>query len=126
MPKVKLEDRAALERAYPPDAFAADTAHNAATSSEAISGVRILSAPDDAGEFSFERGSRQVGEASSVAFVAPYRRRGNAGEPEAVSSDPCAGYQAFLDDIVDAARRFGYKPEESPGQGDPRIRGLRQ
>ena len=34
--------------------------------------------------------------------------------------------QAFLDDIVDAARRFGYKPEESPGQGDPRIRGLRQ
>ena len=126
MPKVRIDDRTALERAYPPDAFAADAARNAAASSEAISGVRILSAPDEAGEFSFERGSRQVGEASSAAFIAPYRRRGNAGEPEAASADPHAGYQAFLDDIVDAARRFGYRPEESPGQGDPRIRGLRQ
>jgi hypothetical protein len=125
MPKVRIDDRTALERAYPPDAFAADAARNAAASSEAISGVRILSAPDGAGEFSFERGSRQVGEAASV-FLAPYRRRGNAGEPEAASADPHAGYQAFLDDIVDAARRLGYKPEESPGQGDPRIRGLRQ
>ena len=124
--KVKIEDRAALERAYPPDAFAADAARNAATASEAVSGVRILSAPDNAGEFSFERGSRQVGETASAVFLAPYRRRGNAGEPEAASSDSRAGYQAFLDDIIDAARRLGYKPEESPGQADPRIRGLRQ
>jgi hypothetical protein len=125
MPKVRIDDRTALERAYPPDAFAADAARNAATSSEAVNGVRILSAPDDAGEFSLERGSRQVGEAASV-FLVPYRRRGNAGEPEAVSSDPTAGYQAFLDDIVNAASRFGYRPEESPGPSDQRIRGPRQ
>ena len=126
MPKVKIDDRAALERAYPPDHFVADSAENSAAAATAVKGVRVLSAPDQGGEFSFERGSREVGETASAVFLAPYRPVGGAGEPETASSDPRATYDAFIDDIVEAARRFGYRPEDSPGQGDPRIRGLRQ
>lgn len=126
MIKVKIDDRAALERAYPPDAYGTDSAENATASNEAVSGVRILSAPDSAGEFSLERGRRQVGEAASAVFLAPYRPTGNAGAPEAAAANPGAGYEAFLDEITEAARRFGFRPGETPGQGDPRIRGLRQ
>ena len=121
--KVNIDDRAALVRAYPPDHFAADSAENSATTGETVRGVRVLSAPDPSGEFSFERGRRQVGETASAPFLVPYR---GAGAPEAPSGDPHAGYDAFLDEIVAAARRLGFKPEASPGQGDPRIRGLRQ
>lgn len=126
MAKVNINDRAALERAYPPDSFAADAAQNAAATSEFVRGVRILSAPDRAGEFSLERGSRQVGEDASAAFVVPYRRDPADAAARPPRSEPRAGYQAFLDEIIDAARRFGFRPEETPGEGDPRIRGLRQ
>ncbi len=126
MVKVNIDDRAALVRAYPPDHFAADSAENSAAAGETVSGVRVRSAPDTSGEFSFERGRRQVGETASAVFVVPYRRSGGGGAPEAASGDPHAGYDAFLDEIVAAARRFGFEPEASPGRGDPRIRGLRQ
>lgn len=127
MPKVKIDDRASLEQAYPPDAFAADAARNAATTNEAVSGVRVLSAPDTGGEFSLERGTRQSGESGGAVFLVPYNRNSNAGEPESAVCDPRAGYDAFLDEIVEAARRFGYRAEESSGQDcDPRIRGPRQ
>ncbi len=126
MIKVQINDRAALERAYPPDAYAADAAANSAPANEAISGVRILSAPDNAGEFSFERGRRQVGETASAVFLAPYRPASNAGAPHSAAANPRTGYDAFLGEIIEAARRFGFQPDDSPGQGDPRIRGLRQ
>ena len=126
MIKVNLNDRRALELAYPAHAFVADAAHNAAAAAETVNGVRVLSAPDAAGVFTFERGSRQVAEAGSAAFLAPYRRLAETEAGGAAPSDPPAGYEAFLDTIVDAAQRFGYRPEQSPGQGDPRIRGLRQ
>jgi len=126
MPKIKIDDRAALERAYPPEDFAADATHNSAAAGAAVNGVRVLGAPDEAGEFSIERGSRGVGETASAIFLTPYRRIADAGDPDIASSGARAGYDAFLDDIVEAARRFGYRPEESPGPGDPRIRGLRQ
>ncbi|MFZ3237324.1 MAG: hypothetical protein WA184_18400 [Stellaceae bacterium] len=125
MPNVNIADRAALERAYPPEAFAEDTARNADPTTGRLHGVRILSAPDAAGELAFERGSREVGEAASAAFVAAYRRDPVA-TPGAASSDPDGGYRGFLEEIIDAARRFGYRADESPGKGDPRIRGLRQ
>jgi hypothetical protein len=80
-----------------------------------LSGVRILSAPDAAGDFAFERATQQVGEATSAAFLAPYRR-----------GDPRAGYEAFLADIVNVAHRFGFEAEQSPGCDEPRLRGLRQ
>ena len=126
MIKVKVDDRAALERAYPPDAYAADSAENSAVSNEAVSGVRILSAPDSAGEFSLERGRRQVGEAASGVFLAPYRSSGNAGDPEVAAVNPRDGYDAFLGEIIAAARRVGFHLGQTPPQGDPQIRGLRQ
>ena len=126
MVKVNIDDRAALVRAYPPDHFAADSAENSATAGETVRGVRVLSAPDPSGEFSFERGRRQIGETASAPFLVPYRGDAGAGAPEAPSGDPHAGYDAFLDEIVAAARHFGFEPEASPGQGDARIRGLRQ
>lgn len=125
MSKINTSDRAALEQAYPPEAFVEDSAQNAAASPEIVKGVRVLSAPDAAGEFELERGHRQVGEAASAAFLAPYRRV-PAAVPSETPGSPPDGYQAFLDEIVDAARRFGFRPGETPGQGDPRIRGLRQ
>jgi hypothetical protein len=125
MNKVNISDRAGLRRAYPPEAFAEDAAQNSAVATEVLNGVRILRAPDAAGEFELERGSRQVGETTSAAFLTPYRRA-----PTVAPADSAAGapdeHEAFLDDIVDAARQFGFRPQETPGQGDPRIRGLRQ
>jgi hypothetical protein len=125
MAKVNIADRAALERAYPPDAFAEDSARNTDPASGRLHGVRVLSAPDAAGEFAFERGSRAVGEAASAAFVAAYRRD-PVLTPTGAASAADSGYREFLDEIIEAARRFGYRADESPGQGDPRIRGLRQ
>jgi hypothetical protein len=123
MAQANINDRAALERIYPPDAFASDAAQNDNIASAVERGVRVLSAPDASGEFGLEPASRQIGEVASDAFLAP-RRRGAAtgsGDP-----DPRAGYNEFLEDIVEAARRSGFDAKETPGRGDPRIRGLRQ
>jgi hypothetical protein len=43
-----------------------------------------------------------------------------------VAPDARAGYEAFLNDVVAVAPRFGFEPEESPGRDEPRLRGLRQ
>ncbi len=121
MAKAKIDDRAVLERIYPAEAFAADAAQNDLASSTVLRGVRVLSAPDDNGEFDVEPGSRQVGETAASPFLAPHRQAGDRP-----AADLCAGYEEFLHDIVDAARRFGFAAEDTPGRGDPRIRGLRQ
>ena len=98
-----------------------------------VSGVRILLAPDAAGDFDFERATRQIGEAASASFLAPHRREErtqDAGRdsPTTVSADPDprAGYEGFLNDIVAIAQRFGFELKESPGRHEPRLRGLRQ
>ena len=98
-----------------------------------LSGVRILAAPDAARDFDFERATQQIGEAASASFLAPHRREErtqDAGRdsptPVSADPDPRAGYEAFLDDIVAVAQRFGFKPEDSPGPGDSRLRGPRQ
>lgn len=128
MSTASIHDRGALERAYPRDAFAGDAAQNDSTASAVRRGVRVLSAPDAAGEFGLERASRQVGEAASAAvFLAPRRRAGGAGSAAGSGGpDPYDGYEEFLDAIIAAARQFGFAADESPGRGDPRIRGLRQ
>jgi hypothetical protein len=100
---------------YPPDALAGDAAQNARAPSTELSGVRVLSAPDAAGDFAFERATQQVGEATSAGFLAPYRRL-----------DPRAGCEAFLADIVAAAQRFDFELKESPGRDEPRLRRLQQ
>lgn len=123
MTKANISDRRALERIYPADAFASDAAQNANLASGVEKGVRVLSAPDNGGEFGLERASRQVGEAASPAFLAPHRHHAATGsEPE----DPRGGYDEFLQDIVAAAQQFGFEAKKTPGRDDPRIRGLRQ
>ena len=133
MAKANIHRRNTLEEIYPPDAFASDAAQNGRVPNTVLSGVRILSAPDAAGDFDFERATQQIGEAASASFLAPHRREDgtqDAGRdsPTTVSADPDprAGYEAFLADIVAAARRFGFEPEDSPGRDEPRLRGLRQ
>jgi hypothetical protein len=116
-----------LERIYPAEAFAADAAQNDLASSTVLRGVRVLSAPDGAGEFDLEPGSRQIGEAAGAPFLAPHRQAGDRGQAgdRAVSTSR-AGYEEFLQDIIEAARRFGFEAQDAPGRGDPRIRGQRQ
>ncbi len=121
MASANIADRAGIERIYPAEAFASDAAQNDDLASGLERGVRVLSAPDADGAFGLEQATRQVGEVPSASFLAPRRRQAAAGDP-----DPRAGYAEFLDDIVTAAQRFGFEAEDTPGQGDPRIRGLRQ
>lgn len=92
-----------------------------------------MSAPDAAGNFVVERTSRQAGEAAIDTFLAPHRREDrlvNAGRDSPATRsarpDPQEGYAEFLAEIVTAAQRFGFRPEESPGVDEPRLRGLRQ
>jgi hypothetical protein len=133
MPKANIHRRNTLEEVYPPDAFAGDAAQNGRVPNTVLNGVRILSAPDSAGDFDFERATQQIGEATSASFLAPHRREDrtqDAGRdgPTTVSADPDprAGYEAFLDDIIAVAQRFGFDPKGSPGRDEPRLRGLRQ
>ncbi|HZK88602.1 MAG TPA: hypothetical protein VFC56_00495 [Stellaceae bacterium] len=115
MAKVNVNDRNSLERVYPREAFAGDAVQNDKVPNELRHGVRIDSAPDESGCFVMERATRHAGEPPTPNFLVPAR-----------AADPERGYQQFLDDIAAAAERFGFRADESPGQGDPRIRGLRQ
>src|SRR5581483_4466476 len=113
MARVNIHDRSTIERAYPADDFTRDAQRNEST--DAIRhGVRIGRAPDKEGWFELERAARHAGEPEAAHFLEPTQARGSEA------------YARFLDDIVEAAKRFGYRPEESPGPGDARIRGLRQ
>jgi hypothetical protein len=125
MAKANIHRRSTLEEVYPPDAFASDAAQNGRVPNTMLSGIRILSAPDAAGDFDFERATRQIGETASASFLAPHRREEGTLAGSAIP-DPRAGYEAFLEDIVAVAQRFGFEPEESPGRDEPRLRGLRQ
>jgi hypothetical protein len=125
MAKANIHRRSTLEEVYPPDAFASDAAQNGRVPNTVLSGIRILSAPDAAGDFDFERATRQIGETASASFLAPHRRE-EGTLAESAMPDPRAGYEAFLEDIVAVAQRFGFEPEESPGRDEPRLRGLRQ
>jgi hypothetical protein len=125
MAKANIHRRSTLEEVYPPDAFASDAAQNGRVPNTMLSGIRILSAPDAAGDFDFERATRQIGETASASFLAPHRLEEGTLAESAIP-DPRAGYEAFLEDIVAVAQRFGFEPEESPGRDEPRLRGLRQ
>jgi hypothetical protein len=125
MAKANIHRRNTLEEIYSPDAFASDAAQNGRVPNTVLSGVRILSAPDAAGDFEFERATQQIGEATSASFLAPHRRE-EGTLIESADPDPRAGYEAFLNDIVAIARRFGFELKESPGRDEPRLRGLRQ
>jgi hypothetical protein len=97
--------------------------------SQAIHGVRILSAPNTRGCFDFEMASQLAAEPKSSTFLAPYRREAKLTDAERDSTnppDPRDGYEDFLADIIAAAQQFGFKPKKSPGRNEPRLQGLRQ
>ncbi len=87
--------------------------------------MRIASAPDGDGNFVLERATHHAGEAPGALFLAPFHRR-TAREYAGDDPDPRHGYNAFIDEIIDAARQNGYRAGESPGPDDPRLRGARQ
>ena len=133
MPTANIHRRDSIERVYPADAFASDAAQNGQVTNQVVRGVRILSAPNAAGDFDLERGSHHAGEPSSPTFLTPYRREEpliNAGQDNPTNQptppDPRAEYESFLADTVAAARQFGFEPEKSPGRDEPRLQGLRQ
>jgi hypothetical protein len=123
--QANIDDRRSIERLYPPDAFARDAAENDRPRIEILKGVRIASAPDADGNFAMEPAAQYTGEVPGTLFLAPFPRRA-AGEPAGDDPDPRYGYNAFIDEIIDAARRHGYRADESPGPDDPRLRGARQ
>lgn len=125
MDQANVNDRRSIERIYPPDAFARDAAQNDRPRIEILKGVRIASAPDEAGNFALEPGAQYTGEMPGALFLAPFHRR-TAEEFAGVDPDPRHGYGAFIDEIIGAARRHGYRADESPGPDDPRLRGARQ
>ena len=125
MATANVNDRQSIARIYPADAFAGDAAENDRHRIEILKGVRVASAPDDTGAFSLERASHHAGEAPVAVFLAPFHRA-TAEEHAGSDPDPQHGYDAFLDEIIDAARRHGYRAENAPGPGDPRLRGQRQ
>ena len=103
---------------YPPDAFARDAAENDRHRIEILKGVRIASAPDGDGNFALEPAAQYAGEVPGTLFLAPFHRR-TAEEHAGDDPDPRHGYDAFIDEIIDAARRHGYRAGESPGPDDP-------
>lgn len=125
MATANIHDLASLERVYSPDSFASDASDNDRPNTAVLKGVRIASAPDAAGDFDLEPASIHAGEAPGAVFLAPFHRR-TPTEHGAVNPDPRHGYEAFLAEIVEAARQRGYAANASPGPGDSRIRGARQ
>ena len=132
MAKVNLNDRVSLERVYPEDAFANDAAQNERAPNELLRGVLIGSAPDDSGCFELDRATRHVGEPETAHFLAPTRQteelveQGDHHAPQQTAPPrPAAGYAQFLDEIIETARRVGFRADQSPGFGDPRLKGFR-
>jgi len=129
MTRVNANDRGSLERAYPADAFASDAAQNDLAPNQLVRGVRIGAAPDAEGWFELERAARHAGEPEAPYFLAPARRgeelvdQGRSPSQTAPPR-PDEGYGRFLDDIIAAAKRYGFRREDSPSR-DPRLRGFR-
>jgi hypothetical protein len=123
--QANVNDRRSIERVYPPDAFARDAAENDRHRIEILKGVRVASAPDGDGNFALEPGAQYTGEVPGTLFLAPFHRR-TAEENASDDPDPRHGYDAFIDEIIEAARRHGYQAAASPGPDDPRLRGARQ
>ena len=145
-----INDRPSVERLYPLGVFAVDAAENEKQpANELLRGVRVFSAPDENGAFEVVRGIRHVGEVHGMAFFAAYRTlcglhafaaryealESNAGalamsrtgQVYAVANpDPRDEYNTFIDEIIAAAPRVGFRRSESPGRGDARLQGLRQ
>jgi len=125
MPSANIYDRGSIERVYSCDAYASDASQNERRKPAVLKGVRITEAADEAGNFRLERAANYAGEVPGAIFLAPFHRV-TAHEDVAAEPDPRQGYQAFVDEIIEAAQRQGFRAEASPGPRDARLRGPRQ
>jgi len=126
MQSANINDRDSIARIYPPEKFATDAAENAKQPANPfLRGVRIIRGPDAAGLFEVAAATQHVGEAPGTEFVAAFRRE-QPHDRAMHDPAPSSGYEAFLDEVVAAARKSGLAPAGSPSPGDPRLRGLRQ
>lgn len=137
MARARLDDRASLSAAYPREQFERDAARNADIKTEVLSGVVLLSAPDESGQFQLDGATRHVGEVAPSGdslFLYPVlgdaqgglggARPGYGNEELGRGARPAPDYEAFLDRVTDAAR--GLTARQSPGRGDSRLKGERQ
>ncbi len=135
LPRANLHDRSSIERIYPRAVFERDANANARAKASVLSGVHISSAPDDSSEFDLARASRHVGEDAApggAVFLWPVAQAASAHNDDypadAASSKPVgpkrSAYDAFIDRIIETARRVDFG--RSPGPGDARLRGQRQ
>jgi len=125
MATANIHHRASIERMYPRDVYASDASENERRQSAVLKGVRITEVADQAGDFALERAARHAGEAPGAVFLAPFHRV-TSQEDASAEPEPRQDYEAFLDEIVEAAQRPGFRREASPGPGDVRLRGPRQ
>ena len=125
MPSANIYDRGSIERVYSCDAYASDASQNERRKPALLNGVRITETADEAGNFAIEPAAHYAGEVPGAQFLAPFHRM-TAQEHAATDPDPRRGHEAFLDEIIKAARGPGFRPETSPGPGDARLRGPRQ
>ncbi|HEX8166072.1 MAG TPA: hypothetical protein VF601_09825 [Beijerinckiaceae bacterium] len=139
MSSANVNDRASIERLYPRDAFEADAARNALPKADVLHGVRIASGVSESGEFALQRTSQQAGENDPLGdtlFLAPFPTEaggalrqtpayGGAEEnPDALAkaADKRPDYDAFVDRIVETARRATFKGPI--GRHEPRLKGF--
>ena len=125
-PRANINDRRSLETAYPTHAFANDAAQNERVPHKLRHGVLIASAPNEQGWFELTRARRHAGEPETPDFLTPARRTEELVEGtehqaarQAAPTDPARGYAQFLNDIVAATKRFGFRAGRSPSR-DPR------
>jgi hypothetical protein len=117
MATANIHNRSSIELIYSPEEFDRDSVENDRPGIDVLKGVRVLSAPDEHGNFELASAAKHIAEAGDSIFLVPYR----SGQ-----SDSEKAYHLFVRDIIEAAQRDGYVAADSPGQGDPRIRGARQ
>ena len=139
MSRANIHDRSTLEQIYPQNVFEQDAARNSEAKAQVLHGVRIMSPPDEKGDFDLVAMSRQVGESdpeSDTAFLAPVLQRSydalaespDYGAPEekgdalAKVQDKGGEYDAFLGRVIETATSADFKPPI--GRGEPRLRGF--
>jgi hypothetical protein len=140
MASARIDDRSSLARIYPREAYERDAGANSRAKASVLKGVRILSEVDAAGVFEMTPASQHVGEGDpegDTVFLAPQF----TDEFAALRQDPAAyggaeeqrdaqakirprgDYEAFLDRIIEAARRADFK--QPIGRREERLRGFR-
>ena len=145
MTSANINDRSSVERLYPRDAFEADAGSNALGKTAVLQGLRILSGPNEAGEFQIARASQHVGEVhagekqgrGNGLFLAPNLGSnfaalmqndtdyGGAQEKhDAIQSVSARQdeYAAFIDRVIATAGAADF--EQPIGRGEERLKGF--